>query len=165
MEKKKKFRHDYGLKHLFAFYKDSYEHPVDYKTYSKVINQFNQMLIKQVYNGAYITFPYALGDLYIIKHKPKLKFDELGNIVTHNRYMMVDYKATKELWNEHPELKHQQKVYYDNFHTDGFKFTIKWKRYHTLRAHKLYNFIPSRSFRRGLANFLFSNPNQDYYGN
>lgn len=163
MTKKKKFKHDYGLKHLFLFYRDKYENPVDYKVFSTVINLFNNKLINEVYRGAYISLPYTLGDLFIYKYKPKLKFDEQGNVITHNRYMMIDYKATKELWKDHPELEHKQKICYDNFHTDGFKFAISWKRYHTRRLHKLYNFIPSRSFRRGLATYLFSHPNQDYY--
>lgn len=168
MEKKKKsrdkFKHDYGMNNIYQFYKKTYNDVVDYTTFSKVIDLFNLKIIEEIYNGAYITLPYSLGDLFINKYKPKYKFDQDGQIITKGKYKLIDYKATKELWSEHPELIHKQIVCYDNFHTDGYKFRINWKRYHTLRAHKLYNFIPARAFQRGLAAYLRKNPNQDYYG-
>ncbi len=168
MEKKKKykdkFKHDYGMQNIYQFYKSKYSDPTNYSTFAKVVDTFNSILIEEIFKGAYITLPYSLGDLFIYKYKPKYKFDEDGQIITQGKHKMIDYKATKELWADHPELVHKQVVCYDNFHTDGYKFSISWKRYHTLRAHKLYNFIPARGFRRGLAAHLRKNPNQDYYG-
>lgn len=164
MEKKKKYKHDYGIKNIFQFYNKNYTNTVDYKTFTNVLKLFNQSMINEMYKGAYITFPYSLGDLFIYKYKQKFKFDENGEIDINKRFKMIDYKATKELWEQYPELEHKQRVYYDNFHTDGFRVAISWKRYHTIRSHKLYNFIPARGFSRGLAAYFKSNPNQDYYG-
>jgi hypothetical protein len=163
MKKKKKFKDDYGVRALYYFYRRTYANAVDGKEFSEIINLFNNKLIEEIYKGAYITLPYSLGDIYITKYKKEYEFDEDGNVITKNKFNMVDYKTTKELWQEHPELKSKQYVYYDNFHTDGYKFRIKWKRYHTVRANKLYNFKPSRSFSRGLAAYLRQNPNQSYY--
>lgn len=164
MTKKKKYKHDYGLQHLYKFYKEKYSEPIDYKIFSLIIDSFNQKIIDKVYEGSYINLPYSLGDLFIFKYKQKYKFDENGEIITKGKRGLIDYKATKELWKEHPELEHKQRVCYDNFHTDNFKFGISWKRYHTLRVHKLYNFIPARGFKRGLASYLKEHPNQSYYG-
>ena len=150
------------MKNVYQFYKEKYTDPLEYTTFAKVINLFNDLIIENVYKGSYITLPYSLGDLFIYKYKLKYKFDEAGNIIN-TGYKLIDYKATKDLWKEYPELEHKQHVFYDNFHTDGFKFGISWKRYNTLRAHKLYNFIPSRGFRRNLAAYLREHPNQSYY--
>jgi hypothetical protein len=163
MVRKKKFKHDYLLMDMYKFYSKLYDDPVDYKTFAKVIDSFNSRLVKEIYKGAYIDLPYSLGDLYIYKYKPKFKFDEEGNIILNKKFKMIDYKATNELWKKYPELEHKQRVFYDNFHTDGFKFRITWKRYHTNRYNKLYNFVPARAFQRDLASYLREHPNQSYY--
>jgi nucleoid DNA-binding protein len=164
MIRKKKFKHDFATKDIYKVYKKRVSKSLNYKQFSLVLNTFNEKLIKSIYNGAYIQLPYKLGDLYIHKYKPKLKFDENGEVVTLCKRGMVDYKATNELWREFPELAHIKRVYYDNFHTDRYKFKIVWKRYHTIRICKIYNFRPARAFSRGLAQYLKSNPNQNYYG-
>lgn len=161
MKEKKKY--DYGIKDIYNYYKNNYPNTLKYKEFAVILKEFNKLLIEEMYKGAYISLPYSLGDLYIYKYKPTLKFDEDGNIVTKGKYSMVDYKATNELWKEYPELKHKQRVIYDNFHSDGFKLRISWKRYHTVRTNKLYNFTPSRYFKRGLNKYFKVNPNQDYY--
>ena len=159
---REKIKSDYGIKHIYKYYKENYKYPLEYKSFSKILERFNQLLIEEIYNGSYIALPYNLGDMYIIKYKKKIKFDENGNII--HDPSMVDNKLTKELWNEYPELTRKQYVYYDNFHSDKYRFKIKWKRYNTLRMHRLYNFKPARAFSRGLAKHIKSNPNQNYYG-
>lgn len=163
MTRKKKFKHDYGLKNIYQFYKEKYTHPIDYKTFTVVLNLFNIKLIENLFKGSYFNLPYSLGDLFICKYKPRLRFDENGEVISWNKSNMIDYKATKELWEEYPELAHKQRVPYTNFHTDSFKYKIHWKRYHTNRTNRLYNFIPARDVKRSLARYLKSNPNQDYY--
>jgi len=159
-----KYKHDYGLKHMYKFYKEKYTLPLDYKTFTNIIDLFNSKLINKVYEGSYISLPYILGDIFIYKYKKRIIFDENGEVVNKNKYNLIDYKATKELWKEYPELEHKQRVFYDNSHTDNYRFAISWKRYHTTRMHKLYNFKPTRAFSRGLAKYLKNNPNQNYYG-
>ncbi|MCP4255505.1 MAG: hypothetical protein GY775_19290 [Candidatus Scalindua sp.] len=161
---KKKFKSDYGILELFQFYNKSYNNTVETMIFSKVLNSLNLELIDSIYKGAFISFPYSLGDLYISKFKQKLKFDSAGNIITKNKFKMIDYKATNELWKAKPEFKKLgKKIVYENFHSDGYKLKINWKRYHTVRTNKLYNFTPSRAFRRNLATYIKDNPNQIYY--
>lgn len=163
MQKRKKFKEKYGTRDIYYFYRRNYANDVGVINFSKILNLFNNRLIEEIYKGAYITLPYSLGDLYIRKYKHTYKFDNKGNMLLKNKSTFIDYKATKELWEEHPNLTHKQYVYYDNFHTDGHRFRIKWKRYHSARTNKLYNFKPSRQFSRGLAAYLRKNPNQSYY--
>jgi hypothetical protein len=164
MERKKKFKHDFGVRHILYYHNKNYPKRLEYKDISTVLNIFNNKLIESLYKGAYITLPYSLGDLYIYKYKPKFRFDKNGTIITKNKFKMIDYKATNKLWKTYPELAHKKYICYDNFHTDGYKFRIKWKRYHKNRLNRLYNFTPARSFSRGLAQYLRKNPNQSYYG-
>lgn len=160
---KKKFKSKQGTRDIYYFYRRNYANDVGVINFSKILNMFNNKLIEEIYKGAYITLPYSLGDLYISKYKSKYQFDSEGNVITKGKFGIIDYKATKELWKDHPELNHKKYVYYDNFHTDGYKFRIKWKRYHRNRTNRLYNFKPSRQFSRGLAAYLRKNPNQSYY--
>jgi len=163
MIRRSKYKHDYGLTHMYKFYKEKYTLPLNYKSFKQIIDVFNSKLINEIYKGAFISLPYSLGDLFIYKYKKKIYFDNNGEIINKNKRCLFDYKATKELWKEHPELEHKQRVLYDNSHTDNFRFHIAWKRYNTIRLHKLYNFKPARDFSRGLARYLKSNPNQNYY--
>ena len=164
-EKRSKHIHDYTLQDMYKYYNHNYRDRLDEKEYSKVIKAFNSKLIDYIYNGACIEFPYSLGDLHIVKYKEKMKFDEKGNLMTKGKRKLIDWKATKELWEENEEAKKIKKlVSYDNIHSDGYKFRVKWKRYHTVRTNRLYNFIPARSFSRGINKFIKDNPNQSYYG-
>ena len=155
---------DYNLKDLFRYYKKTTEKSVNYSTFVKVIKLFNKYLVDELYDGTFIRLPHKLGSLYIQKYKPKYKFDADGNLTNAGQVNMIDYKATKELWKEHPELAHKQRIFYENNHSDGFKFKIKWK-CGSIKNILIYNFIPAKSLKRNLAEFIRNNPNKDYYDN
>jgi hypothetical protein len=82
MIKRKKYNHDYGMKHLYTFYKEKYEHPLKYQLFSDIVEEFNIRLVQKLYEGCYIGLPYNLGDMYIMKYKPKIRFDENGEVIT-----------------------------------------------------------------------------------
>lgn len=158
-----RFKHSYGVRDVIYYYKRTFPNKLDCTGISKVLNLFNSALIENMYKGAYITMPFSLGDLFIYKYKPKVRFTKEGEIDTYKRFKSVDYKATNELWKDYPEFKGKKYITYDNFHTDGYKFKIHWKRYNVNRKNRLYNLIPARTFSRGLAEYLRKNPNQSYY--
>ena len=151
------------MKHVYKFYKEKYEHPLEYQLFSDILEEFNMRLVKKIYEGCYISLPYSLGDIYIIKYKARIRFNEDMTPVTKGKYGLIDYKATNELWKEHPELKNKERVLYDNFHSDNFKFKIKWRKNYTNRFHKLYNFKACRNFSRGINTYVRTHPNQEYY--
>lgn len=162
---KKKIRTvDYNLKDVFAYYKGIVKTAVNYATFSKVIKSFNKHFVNELYDGAYLTLPHKLGDIFIIKYKPVYKFSESNELNNHGQVGMIDYKATKELWVAHPELAHKQRVFYSNEHSDGFKFKIKWLP-GKVRNKAVYTFIPAKSLKRNLAKYIRNNPNKDYHGN
>ena len=155
---------DFNLKELYTYYKKITKESVNYKEYTKIIKVFNKLFIEELYEGAYLELPYKLGTIYIQKYKPKYKFNDDGDLTNAGQNNMIDYKATNELWRKHPELAHKQRVFYSNEHSDGFKFKIKWKS-GKIRNISIYNFIPAKSLRRNLAQYIRNNPNKDYYDN
>ena len=165
-KQKSKIKSDYLLPQLYKEYKQIYTNTsiLTDVEFRKVIKSFNKKFVQRLYEGTYFRLPYKLGDFYIRKYKPKVKIDSNGQIVMNDR-KSIDYKATNELWKKHPKLAHKQRVYYDNFHTDGYKFKFNWKRYHLGELFKIYNFHAAKYTRLNLAKYLRINPNQDYYDN
>lgn len=163
---KNKIKSDYLLPQLYKEYKKVYSFTdvLNDSEFRKIIKCFNKKFVKKLYEGTYFTLPYKLGDFYIRKYKPLVKIDKDGNIVMTNR-RSVDYKSTNQLWKDYPELKHKQRVYYDNLHTDGYMFKFNWRRYHLGEMFKLYNFYAAKNIRINFAEYLRNNPNQHYYDN
>ena len=155
---------DFNLKELFIYYKQKTKKPVDYKMFTEVIKTFNKQFVQELYDGTYLNLPHNVGNMYIKKYKPQYKFNEEGELTNSGQNNMIDYKATKELWAKHPELTHKQRVFYTNDHTDGFKFKIIWKQGSVQNIY-IYNFVPAKSLRRNLAQYIRNNPNKDYYDN
>jgi hypothetical protein len=155
---------DYNLKELFKYYKSTVKNSVNYAIFVLVIKKFNLLFAKKLYEGAMLKLPNRLGEIYIIQYKPKFKFDEKGELTNKGQCKMIDYKATKELWKNHPELAHKQRVFYVNEHTDGLKLKIKWWP-GSVKNINIYNFAPAKSLRRNLAKYIRSNPNTEYYDN
>ncbi len=155
---------DYNMHDIYAYYRKTRQNKENYAKFSKILKTFNKKLVEHAHNADYLTLPYKLGDIYVKKYKPTYKFKEDGSIDTFGQPGIVDFKATKELWEKYPELKHKQRVLYDNSHTDGFKFKIHWRRGNVKNV-TIYNFRPARYFKRGLAEYLRRNPNQEYYDN
>lgn len=154
---------DYNLKDMYKYYKKTMETTVNYKTFIKVIKTFNYHFVDSLLHGEYLELPNRIGDIFIQKYEPKFKFDDNGNLINHGQHNMIDYKATKKLWEEYPELAHKQRVFYTNEHSDGFKFKIKWKKANVKNI-RLYSFIPAKNLKKSLAKFIRNNPNQNYYG-
>lgn len=155
---------DYNLKEIFQYYRNTRENTVDYKTFSHILKLFNVKLLQHAFNADYLILPSKIGDIYVKKYKPSYKFKENGEIDTYGKPGLIDFKATKDLWEKHPELAHKQWLVYDNHHSDGYKLKIYWRR-GAIKNILLYNFRPARVFKRGLAKFTRNNPNRDYYDN
>lgn len=162
-EPKSKIKNDYLMPDIHKFFKIVFNEDISSSIFSSILKLFNQKLIKELYTGSYFHLPYKLGDLYIRKYKPVIKIDSDGNIVMRTQ-KAIDYKATNQLWKDYPELEHKQRVYYDNFHTDGYKFKFMWKRYHLGKKFKMYNIYIAKDTQRNFAKYLRNHPNQSYYG-
>lgn len=129
-------------------YKDVVEKPVDYATFSQVIQLFFVFLFTKVFEGEEVTLPCRLGTLYIRGIKEKIRFDKDGNVVG----LSVNWRKTKELWDSNPEAKEKKtRVFNTNEHSSGIRYKFVWGRNRVLTQYKsLYSLRLVRSIKREL---------------
>ena len=108
---------------------------VDYKTYRSIVTDYFRHLQQTVIEeGKLIKLPYRLGNLQIIKSKPK-HLDK--------RSLRIDYQATKE---------HNKLILLDNQHSDGFKMRAWWNKTDVMVPNKSkYQLVLTRANKRRMA--------------
>jgi len=136
-----------------------------YSAYSKILNKFNKDISSLIMEKSFeYILPKRLGIIRIKKYKPVLKLDDKGNLTT--KYLPVDWKATRELWETDAQAKEDHKrVYFLNNHSDGYRYLWYYSTYRSALPNKsLYRFIPSRDNKRNLCK-LIKDPTfkGDYY--
>ena len=122
--------------------------------YGKVIEFFHSNIVDEIMldNFEY-KIPSRLGTLTIRKRKPKLRFDDNGKLIN---TMPIDWKATRELWDEDEECKKQKKlVRHLNEHTNGYvpfwNYSVNTA---TFKNKSVYKFKPTRTIKRQLSKIL-----------
>ena len=108
---------------------------IDYKTYRNIVTDYFKHLQNTVIEeGRLIKLPYRLGNLQIIKSKPK-HLDK--------RSLRIDYQATKE---------HNKLILLDNQHSDGFKMRAWWNKTDVMVPNKSkYQLVLTRANKRRMA--------------
>lgn len=148
----------------YKFYKKTHPNPVNQQTYAKVIKTLNKKCIDLIYNGLVLNVPANLGFIGITESKTTVVFTDEGEIDMKKSSISTDWCRTNKLWREKPELKHKKYIFYDNSHTGGRRFVIKWNRkYVASVALPNYAFIPTRAFKRNLTQYIYKHPNKEYY--
>ena len=168
-KQKEKFKSDIGMADFYKHYclttfkemnggKTIVHHNskfnVPRSTYGQVIEFFHSRITDEIMLDNFeFKLPARLGTLGIRKRKPKLRYDEEGNLVN---TMPVDWKATKELWDEDPESKEQKKlVRHLNEHTQGYvPFWYYNARTATFKNKLAYKFVATRTVKRTLTKIL-----------
>jgi len=132
--------------------------------YGEIIEFFHSRITDEIMLDNFeFKLPARLGILSIKKRKPKLRLDEDGKVIN---TMPVDWKATKELWEEDPESKESKKlVRHLNEHTNGFINKWCYDTYTaTFKNKTVYKFRPTRTLKRGFCQILKDpNLNLNYY--
>lgn len=124
--------------------------------HSKILEMSNNLMMdKMMLDNEPIDLPYNLGNISIKKRKVRIVEGSDGSLETK---MPVDWKATKQLWNEDEESKKsKQLVYHMNSHTGGYVYTWKWYRgISKITNIRLYKFYPLRRWKRLLASRLLN---------
>lgn len=141
---------DIGLMDIFKFYQKHYTDTVKEDVFKKVIKSFNKELLDLIFEGRRVTLPRGCGDLFIRKYKTNYNLKSIHNI-DRPCSAKTDYKKTKDLWKEHPELEKKVFLNYDNTHSDHYTVRIVWSVATNNLLTNSFTFKPSRRFKRGLA--------------
>lgn len=164
MNKSRKEVSDYKSKDIYKYYKTTTSEPVTLKQFMLITKLFFQKIVSKIYRGSVIKLPSDFGHLGVGIKNLKIVLNNNGEIDVLKSNLTTNWKKTRELWEKKPNLKHKQYVYFENLHTEGKRPFIKWIRLHTrIPCLMYYQFTATRSFKRGLASFIKTNPNQEYY--
>ena len=108
---------------------------IDYTTYRAIVTDyFKHLQYKLIEEGKMIKLPYRMGNVQIIKSRPK-HLDK--------RSLRIDYQATKQ---------YDKLILLDNQHSDGFKMRAWWNKIDMLVPNKSkYQLVMTRANKRRLA--------------
>lgn len=146
---------------IYRRYKETSENPLPYSEYCKILSEFNLLFVNYIiYESVEIKLPFNLGSMRVKKHKKKVTLEKIQE-----GKMSVDWKETKQLWEDNPKAKESKKlVFHLNEHRDGYSYKIFWDKNRAMLLNKtFYYLVPARNFKRTLANVLNTNFKIDYY--
>ena len=129
----------YTIASFYNDYLDSIEpdtiYDIDYTTYRAIVTEyFKHLQHKLLEEGKMIKLPYRLGNVQIVKSKPK-NWDK--------RSLRIDYQATKE---------YNKLILLMNEHSDGYKMRAWWNKVDMMVPNKSkYQLTMTRFNKRRLA--------------
>ena len=111
---------------------------IDYTKYRAIVTDYFQYLRQQlIEEGRMIKLPYRMGNVQIIKSKPK-HLDK--------RSLRIDYQATKE---------YNKLILLTNEHSDFFKYRYWWNKTDMMVPNKSqYQLVATRANKRRLAQII-----------
>ena len=134
-----------------------------YGEYRKFIQDYHEMIVEEcIENNFEYVAPCRLGTFKIAKKKLLYILDENDNI--EKKYLIIDWKSTKEMWKKVPEKFGKKFIYYTNKHTGGYYFKWEWNK-NTAAFHNMdfYMFTPTKYNRRKLSTKIMNTENYDAY--
>lgn len=156
-----KKQNSFGVNDFYYHYRTYRKGIINKPLYRLIIKDFFKELVNYIYKGILIDLPNGLGGFYIQKYKQKISIDKNDNAY-HKGYSVVDWKNTNLLWKDNPELRGKTYLFYENKHTDGYKFKLSKIKFKKAFLNKIYNFVPSITFKRDLAKIIFNDPYRDF---
>ena len=139
----------YTIASFYNDYLDSIErdtvYDIDYTKYRNIITDYFQHLRqKLIEEGKMIKLPYRMGNVQIIKSKPK-HLDK--------RSLRIDYQATKQTG---------KLIFLLNEHSDMYKYRYHWEKIDMMVQNKSkYQLVATRANKRRLAQII-KNRELDY---
>lgn len=139
----------YTVASFYNDYLDSIErdtvYDIDYTTYRNIVTDYFQHLQqKLIEEGKMIKLPYRMGNVQIIKSKPK-HLDK--------RSLRIDYQATKQTG---------KLIFLLNEHSDMYKYRYHWEKIDMVVPNKSkYQLVATRANKRRLAQII-KNRELDY---
>lgn len=139
----------YTIASFYNDYLDSIErdtvYDIDYNKYRNIVTDYFQHLRqKLIEEGKMIKLPYRMGNVQIIKSKPK-HLDK--------RSLRIDYQATKQTG---------KLIFLLNEHSDMYKYRYHWEKIDMVVPNKSkYQLVATRANKRRLAQII-KNRELDY---
>lgn len=147
----------YGITKAYDWYKrDKKSVPLTRKQYASLIKEFFLFLRDMIFDdGILFEMPFKLGSLQIVGVKDKPRTYGNGQIFG----VAINWQETRKLWEEKPELKGKQYIYYTNAHTNGYRYKFFWAKHKVPYSSKnLYVFkISNENKRRIYENIMSGN--------
>ena len=157
-----KIKIHYSIPDYYNYYKKKYNNSkIDKKKYNDIISFFNKKVIDLIVED---NLDYHLPHLNFVlttrkeKRKPRIVNGKLHNNIP------IDWKATKNLWEESEEAKDKKLlIRYTNYHTSGYVFTIKIVKVGFVYKNKRhYKFKAARDFARALGKRIKDDNKEKY---
>jgi len=148
---------EYGMNYIYAQYKKTTDKPLSQAVFSSIWKDYAQKMMTKVIENKYdFKLQAQLGSVYIISKKIQFLLDENGNLI--RKGFRVDWRATRELWDEDEDAKQRKQViYHFNEHSGRRNYRFYWdKRLSKLKYQSYYMFYPSRKWKRTLAKHIKS---------
>lgn len=104
-----------------------YKKDIARQKYYDFLKAYYEKVRKEVTGGYEYSFRGRWGSLSIFKYKPQYEkhpFTLEGEV--NKRGRNVDWKVTNALWEARPELRKKIFKYYENKHSDGYKYGVWW---------------------------------------
>jgi len=171
---KTKIIKDYGIEDIYRFYKSRTNNPVSYDKFSIFLlgkrtgikGMFRDIRDYIVYKAYTFIIPYRLGSLRVRRITPEIRFFPDGKLDYKNSLMRVDWKATKDYWENNSEAREKKiKIYHKNLHTRGDITKPYWDKYSSnVKNRTVYKFKAVRDFDRMIPKALKSGDKSiDYF--
>jgi len=146
-----RIKNPYNFSDMYIKYEKEHEdnpvYNVNKDMFYTLCSEFYKEVVQKIINeDKEFKMPYSVGNIYIRKYQPDITDVK-------KRTSFIDWKNTAKLG---------KLVYHLNEHTNGFKFTIKWKKKQkVIRYIEIYKFVPTRMFKRSLA-YVIKTKGNDY---
>jgi hypothetical protein len=122
---------------------------VTYKEYNNILKMYGQVVLEELFKGNKVDLPYALGDLLIKRYVKK----------ENSRAKNINWHETNKVYGEWNEQNPTERkfVEYDNSHSNGQTFYIKWSSsYFSIKNKIIYKFRLKLENRKRFADLLRS---------
>jgi len=121
--------------------------------HTKIIFTFFTIVVRKIVLEMYRFSFTSLGSFYLIKNKPKIKFNEEGKSISKVAINWPETKKVRQLTGDKTK-----KVLYLNNHTNGYIYKLKWNRAQARFVNRtFYSFIPSTEVCKFMNKSIISN--------
>jgi len=140
----------YGINDYYKYFISKYPNSnMDKKEFKKIYSLFNKEMVNEIIEKGSFKLPKRFGQIEIIKKKREVYINKEGCVINNKP---IDWKATKDLWNNNKEAKEKKVlIRHNNKHTGGFVFRIFYnKNVGKYKNKTVYFFKPVRDFSRSI---------------